>query len=98
MKNFLFKKASSLFFILYSFFKEDRIIKKLKKRKNLVKNQYNENIKNHPAYVFFTAYNYINSNKISEGYKLIENFNEIKKIWKKNKFRKSNSKRYTSSL
>ena len=83
MKNFLFKKASSLFFILYSFFKEDRIIKKLKKEKNLEKNQYNEIIKNHPAYVFFTAYNYINSNKISEGYKLIENFNEIKKIWSK---------------
>ena len=83
MKNFLFKKASSLFFILYSFFKEDRIIKKLKKEKNLEKNQYNENIKSHPAYVFFTAYNYINSNKISEGYKLIENFNEIKKIWSK---------------
>ena len=83
MKNFLFKKASSLFFILYSFFKEDRIIKKLKKEKNLEKNQYNENIKNHPAYVFFTAYNYINSNKISEGYKLIENFIEIKKIWSK---------------
>ncbi len=83
MKNFLFKKASSLFFILYSFFKEDRIIKKLKKEKNLEKNQYNENIKNHPAYVFFTAYNYIDSNKISEGFKLIENFNEIKKIWSK---------------
>ena len=83
MKNFLFKKASSLFFILYSFFKEDRIIKKLKKEKNLEKNHYNENIKNHPAYVFFTAFNYIDSNKISEGFKLIENFNEIKKIWSK---------------
>ena len=83
MKNFLFKKISSLFFILYSFFKEDRIIKKLKKEKNLVKNHYNKNIKNHPAFIFFTAYNNINSDKISEGYKLIENFDEIKKIWNK---------------
>ena len=83
MKNFLFKKTSSLFFILYSFFKEDRIIKKLKKEKNLGKNHYNKNIKNHPAFIFFTAYNNINSDKISEGYKLIENFDEIKKIWSK---------------
>ena len=85
MKNFLFKKTSSLFFILYSFFKEDRIIKKLKKEKNLEKNHYNKNIKNHPAFIFFTAYNNIISDKILEGYKLIENFDEIKKTWSKKK-------------
>ncbi len=85
MKKLLFKKTSSLLLFIYSFFKEDKIIKKYKNEKNIKKFSINTN---HPGYNFLKAFNYHNHGKFLESYKLLKNFDEIKKNW--NKFKSEN--------
>ena len=94
MKTILLKKTTSLFFILYSFFKKDKKIKKFEKQINFENDYYTETSKKNPAYIFLKSNNQITKNKITEGYELIKNFEKIKINWNnKNESLKTSSEK-----
>jgi putative glycosyltransferase (TIGR04372 family) len=93
LKKLFFKKTSSLLLLIYSFFKEDKIVRKFKDESDIKK--FSINIK-HPGYHFLKASNYHDHGKFSESYELLKNFDEIKKNW--NKFKNENEIRKNDIL
>ena len=81
------KKINSFFLLIYFYFKEERIIKKFRKEKNIKKIEKfkNKNIYYNPAMVFFRSSLNLQAGKIEKCYDGIEDYEKIKNLQKPKK-------------
>ena len=79
------KKIQSLYFRAVQALTKDKLISKYQNFDFYKKKLDRYEDKSHPALIFFKSFNLINKNNISKGYKLLENYLEIKKSWNNHK-------------